>query len=386
MSDDGGTDLSLLIDEERDDGARAASRHRRRRRRRGGGRRALGVLLSLAVLAGLVVGVWYGGRAVLGVFDTGTNPAADYSGSGTGTVEIRINAGDTATDIATALMAADVIASERAFQDAALANPDSRSIQPGLYTMRQQMSAAAALDLLLDPAARLFDLVVIPEGFTVEQALPALAEATGLPVEGFQAVVDAPASLGLPDYARGAAEGFLFPATYELDPDLTAVEVLQQLTAQYTALTGSLQLADRASSLGLTPYEVVIVASMIQSESRVDGERDQIARVIYNRLAQNIPLGIDATTAYGLGIPGTELTTEDFESDSPYNTRRNLGLPPTPISNPGEASLEAALSPANGDWIYYVLEDDAGNHFFTASEAEFLAAKARCEAEGLGCG
>lgn len=384
MADDGRGDLSLLIDEERADGSRAASR--RRRRRRAGGRRALGVFLSLAVLAGLVVGVWFGGRAVLGVFDTESSPAADYSGSGTGTVEVRINAGDTATDIATALMAADVIASERAFQDAALADPNSRSIQPGLYTMRQQMSAAAALALLLDPAARLFDLVQIPEGLTVEQVLPRLAEATQLPVEEFQAIIDAPAALGLPDYANGRAEGFLYPATYELDPDLTAIEVMQQLTSQYATMATSLQLADRAASLGLTPYEVIVVASMIQSESRVDGERDQIARVIYNRLEQGIPLGIDATTAYGLGIPGTELTTEDFQSESPYNTRINPGLPPTPISNPGEASLEAALSPAVGNWIYYVLEDDEGNHFFTASEAEFLAAKARCEAEGLGCG
>ncbi len=380
MTDDGRSDLSLLIDEERP----GPSHHRRRRQ--GPGRRLFAVLLTLVVLGGLLAGVFYGGRAIMGAFSSFSTDVPDYEGSGRGSVEIRINSGDTASDIATALLDSDVIASERAFQNAATANPDSRAIQPGLYSVRMEMSAEAALQLLLDPASRVTDLVTIPEGFTVEQILPALAEATDIALGDYQAAAADVAGIGLPGYAQGRLEGFLYPSTYELDPEQGATQVLQSLTSQFTTTAGQLQLEERAQSLGLTPYEVVVVASMIQSESRIDSERPMIARVIYNRLAQGIPLGIDATSAYELNKPGTELTTEDLQNDTPYNTRINLGLPPTPISNPGEASLEAALSPAVGPWIYYVLEDEEGNHFFTESAAEFEAAKAQCDARGLGCG
>ena len=381
MTDDGRSDLSLLIDEER-----PGPSHHRRRRRQGPGRRLFAVLLTLVVLGGLLAGVFYGGRAIMGAFSSFSTDVPDYEGSGRGSVEIRINSGDTASDIATALLESDVIASERAFQNAATANPDSRAIQPGLYSVRMEMSAEAALQLLLDPASRVTDLVTIPEGFTVEQVLPVLAEATDIALGDYQAAAGDVAGIGLPGYARGRLEGFLYPSTYELDPEQGATQVLQSLTTQFTTTAGQLQLEERAQSLGLTPYEVVVVASMIQSESRIDSERPMIARVIYNRLAQGIPLGIDATSAYELNKPGIELTTEDLQNDTPYNTRINLGLPPTPISNPGEASLEAALSPAVGSWIYYVLEDEEGNHFFTESAAEFEAAKAQCEARGLGCG
>jgi len=381
VTDDGRSDLSLLIDEER-----PGPSHHRRRRRQGPGRRLFAVLLTLVVLGGLLAGVFYGGRAIMGAFSSFSTDVPDYEGSGRGSVEIRINSGDTASDIATALLDSDVIASERAFQNAATANPDSRTIQPGLYSVRMEMSAEAALQLLLDPASRVTDLVTIPEGFTVEQVLPVLAEATDIALGDYQAAAGDVAGIGLPGYARGRLEGFLYPSTYELDPEQGATQVLQSLTTQFTTTAGQLQLEERAQSLGLTPYEVVVVASMIQSESRIDSERPMIARVIYNRLAQGIPLGIDATSAYELNKPGIELTTEDLQNDTPYNTRINLGLPPTPISNPGEASLEAALSPAVGSWIYYVLEDEEGNHFFTESAAEFEAAKAQCEARGLGCG
>jgi UPF0755 protein len=128
------------------------------------------------------------------------------------------------------------------------------------------------------------------------------------------------------------------------------------------------------------------VASLIEEESKVPEERPMVARVIYNRLRQGMPLGIDATSRYEAEIEGRERGDIDFTSDSPYNTRRVRGLPPTPIASPGRASIEAALDPAEGPWLYYVLEDAEGNHFFTESNSEFLAAKQRCEDAGLGCG
>ena len=125
---------------------------------------------------------------------------------------------------------------------------------------------------------------------------------------------------------------------------------------------------------------------MVQSETRLDEERADVAQVVYNRLIQGIPLGVDATLAYGLGKNGNDLTVTDLQTDSPYNTRTRAGLSPTPISSPGEASLEAALAPSAGDLLYYVLENADGGHFFTADYAEFQAARARCAAAGLGCG
>lgn len=382
MTDDsqsGHGDLSLLVDTER------PPRSRARHRRRGRVRSILGSILAIVVIAALVLGVFLGGRALLGAIGAFSD-VPDYTGTGTGSVQVRIDQGDTAADIATTLFEADVVMSERAFRDAATANADSLSIQPGLYELRRQLPAALALETLLDPAARLTQIVTIPEGFTLDQILLALAEGTEIPVVEFESAANQIEALGLPAYASGRLEGFLFPATYTFDPDDEALGILQELVAQYTAVASSLNLEERAAQLGISPYDIVVIASMIQSESRIDAERPKIARVVYNRLAQDIPLGIDATSAYELGKPGDELTTEDFQVDSPYNTRLNLGLPPTPISSPGEASLEATLGPAAGDWLYYVLQDAEGNHFFTASPAEFEAAKARCEAAGLGCG
>ena len=111
-----------------------------------------------------------------------------------------------------------------------------------------------------------------------------------------------------------------------------------------------------------------------------------VARVIYNRLREGIPLGIDATSRYEAEIAGRDRGDIDFESDSPYNTRRSQGLPPTPIASPGRASIDAAINPAEGPWIYYVLEDAEGHHFFTDSDSEFIRAKNRCREAGLGCG
>ncbi len=377
VSDEGRSDLSLLVDDDEHPVAGRA-RHRRRHRARG----VLTALIALVVLGGLLLGVLLGGRAILDVF----SDVPDYTGAGSGAVEVRVNPGDTTADIATALLDAGVIRSERAFREAAAEDPDSLSIQPGLYTMREQMPATLALGLLLDPGARLVESVTIPEGFSLDQILARLSEGTQIPLQELQTAAAQVDQLGLPAWAGGRLEGFLFPSTYEFDPRDDALTVLQSVVGQFVAVTDRIQLETRATAAGVAPYDIVVIASMIQSESRIDGERPRIARVIYNRLAQGIPLGIDATTAYDLGKSGTDLTTADFQIDSPYNTRINPGVPPTPISSPGEVSLEAALAPEAGNWIYYVLSDAEGNHFFTASAAEFEAAKAQCARLGLGCG
>jgi UPF0755 protein len=140
---------------------------------------------------------------------------------------------------------------------------------------------------------------------------------------------------------------------------------------------------DAAARVGREPYEVLIVASLIEAEAKVDGDRGKISRVIYNRLEQNIRLGIDATVYYALQRRGGSLTRSDLQVESPYNTRANFGLPPSPIGLPGRASLEAAMNPEPGPWIYYVLADEAGNHAFSETDDQFQSDVAAARRNGL---
>jgi UPF0755 protein len=167
-------------------------------------------------------------------------------------------------------------------------------------------------------------------------------------------------------------EGFLFPATYEFTEDTTTRQLVAKQLEAFARAWNQLDLGD-AESKNLTPYDVLIIASMVEKEVQVPKERPLVAAVIYNRLKVGLPLGIDATIRYGLDIPPTEpIHQSELESDTPYNTRKFLGLPPTPIANPGLASLQAAAHPEKVDYLYFVRKADCKSHFFTASEQEFL--------------
>ena len=165
--------------------------------------------------------------------------------------------------------------------------------------------------------------------------------------------------------------------------------MIQRMVGQLDSTLAELDMERQAQALGLSPYQVLTVASLIEEEAGTDEDRPRVARVIYNRLAEEMPLQIDATSCYVKNEPGgCTLSQADLESDSPYNTRNRPGLPPTPIASPGRASIEAALNPAAGDWLYYVLdaEADDGSHVFTADYDTFVEAKERCTEAGLGCG
>jgi uncharacterized YceG family protein len=178
-------------------------------------------------------------------------------------------------------------------------------------------------------------------------------------------------------------EGFLFPATYEFTPKTTGAQLVDDQIEHFESNWSKVDLA-AAKKKNLTPYDVLIIASMVEKETIAPDERPKVAAVIYNRLKAGMPLGIDATIRYGLDVPGTEaLRVSQLESDSPYNTRNRTGLPPTPIANPGLASMQAAAHPAKVDYLYFVRKPDRVHHFFTKSESEFYA-KA-CE-YGFGCG
>jgi len=172
---------------------------------------------------------------------------------------------------------------------------------------------------------------------------------------------------------RYAAEGFLFPATYDFTATTTTQQLVQAQLAAFQRAWSSLNL-QYARHKNLTSYDVLIIASLVEKEALAPEERAKIARVIYNRLHAGMNLGIDASTRYGLDVPGTQsLTQSDLASDNPYNTRnpKIIGLPPTPIANPGLASIQAAAHPAPGDWLYFVRKPDKVHHFFTSSYTAF---------------
>jgi len=173
------------------------------------------------------------------------------------------------------------------------------------------------------------------------------------------------------DWKLSSIEGFLFPATYEFTKLTSSTKLVNDQLRAFRRNWRKVNL-QYAKSKNLTPYDVLIIASMIEKEAVAPAERKLVAAVIYNRLHNRMPLGIDATIRYGRNVPGTEpLKQSDIESDNPYNTRKRLGLPPTPISNPGLASMRAAARPAKVDYLYFVRKPDGVHHFFTASESEF---------------
>lgn len=358
-------------------GARKRAQRRQRRRRR----HRLAPILAIVLILGLIA-VSY--QIVSSVSERFATP--DYSGSGQGFTRVKVFPGDGAADVAAAMVKAGVVKSSRAFINAAENSGRASDIQAGVYQVRLRSSGAAAMAAILDPGNRLVSQVTIPEGYTERQVLTLLASKTGLPIAELRAAAGKISNLGLPEgMSPKTAEGFLYPSTYEFDPDQSADEVVQQLAGQFTAEYRKLNFAAGAKALRLTSYQALIIASLIESESKFPEDRPKVARVILNRMAKATPIGIDAANRYGVALTGKDPDSVTYTEDSPYNVRTRVGLPPTPVSNPGEASLRAAIEPADGDWLYYVVSDAAGHHVFTADEDVFMAAVAKCKANGWGC-
>jgi UPF0755 protein len=216
------------------------------------------------------------------------------------------------------------------------------------------MKASLAYALLLSPSARVQNRITIPEGWRLSQILAALDAHSGIPAADFRQALANPGTLGLPSYANGKPEGYLFPATYDIQPNMTATAVLQAMVQQFNSYAASINLPAAAARANLTPNELVTVASLLQAEGGRLSDYPKIARVIYNRLAAGMPLQFDSTVLYGLGQFGTTVTNAQIQSQTPYNTYLHKGLPPGPIDSPGNAAIQAALHPAAGDWLYFV--------------------------------
>jgi UPF0755 protein len=248
--------------------------------------------------------------------------------------------------------------------------------------------------MLLDPANKIVNKVSVPEGTIEKDVITKLATGLKLPVSEVQAAAGDVANLGLPDgyFKPGtqdpptSAEGFLYPDTYNFDPGTTAVVALQQMASEFTTEDRSIGFAAGANKLKITPYQALIIASIVEGEAKFDTDRAKVARVIMNRLTAKTPLQIDATSVYAAKLQGLDPAKVDFATiKSPYNTYTNDGLPPTPITNPGDASLKAAIAPTPGNWLFYVNADGAGHLFFTNSEAAWKVAAQKCHDHNWGC-
>jgi UPF0755 protein len=359
-----------LGDDDDDDG--------RRPRRRSG---------VIALLAGAVVLIVLGttfavtGSRIVNVF----GPSPDYGGQGSGSVTITINPGDNAAKIGATLKKAQVVKSAEAFRDAASSDSRSRSIGPGVYKLRKHMKASLALDLLLDPKSRVFDRVVIPEGTRLSRILEIISKQMDIPIADVQAAAAKTSALGLPAYAHGKLEGFLFPATYSFEDSTTATQALTAMVRRFTQEAKTIGLESGARALGYTAYDVVTIASLVEKEARLPEDYAKVARVAYNRLKPSWgkPFGFDSTLNYLLPERKGALTAADLHIDSPYNSRIHTGLPPTPIDSPGRAALEAALHPADGGWLYFVTIDKAGHTAFSTTNEQFLKDKATSRANGV---
>jgi UPF0755 protein len=222
--------------------------------------------------------------------------------------------------------------------------------------------------------------IVFPEGFTrldmagrVKSVAEIAAQERGRTprlAEGSYLAATAGRRL-VAGFGRRPLEGFLFPATYQFTARTSSAQLVAAQLRAFRKSWGTINLA-YARSKNLTPYDVLTIASMVEKEAVAPEERPKIARVIYNRLHHRMSLGIDATVRYGFHVPGTEpLRQSQLNSNNPYNTRRRVGLPPTPIANPGLASIQAAAHPVAGDWLFFVRKPDKVHHFFTASEQAF---------------
>ncbi|WP_445255760.1 endolytic transglycosylase MltG [Nocardioides aurantiacus] len=334
-------------------------------------RRLSSCLPVLAVLAVLGAGLFLGGRWAYDELSTRLASAPDFEGPGTGEVVYQVEDGSTSAQIGRDLKEAGVVASVDAFTEAARLEEDSRNIQVGYYQLQEKMKASDALDVLVDPANLVQALVTVPEGARVRQVVDSIAKNTDIRRRAVvRALADGDA-IGLPAEAEGNPEGYLFPATYTVPPKMTAVELISQMVAKTKEVEASLDIETRAAALGLTPEEVLTVASILEYEANKSEDYPRVARVLYNRLDDDMALQLDSTVSYVSGRSGDVWTTSaERDSDSQYNTYRYAGLPPGPIGSPGEETIEAALKPAKGDWLFFVPDYEADTTRFSVTLAE----------------
>lgn len=371
----------FLPDEDDSRSGRRRSRDGDRTQRKRSGVACLGMSVLLVAVVG---GIGYGGYSF---YEKHYGPPADYSGSGTGSVQVQIPNGATGTSMAQALEKAGVVKSVGAFIGAYNKDTEkAQSIQPGYYTMHQHMSATSALQMLLSSAGG--DSLIVPEGLRASQIYPLidkkLGVAAGTTAKAAKADV---AHLGLPSYAHGDIEGFLWPAKYPVAKGMAPEALLKQMVGNAVNEYQALGLDSAAKGVKLSSgYQVVIEASILQAEGNNSADFGKIARVLYNRL--NDPsvtegkLKVDTTLQYQLNSKTFTNAQLNGDRAGGYNTYLVAGLPPGPISNPGEAAIKAVLNPTKGSWAYFVAVTPNDTRFDTTYSAFLKDVNDYCKQHG----
>ncbi len=382
---------STRRDSSRADRLRAERERRRRHTTRG-------ILLSLAIgvlIAAVFVGsrLWHGGGS-----------RYDFAGDGKQDLVVEVHAGDSTTAIAETLHKQDVVKTVKAFLGASQDNQKISSIQPGYYRLRTELPAAAAVNRLVDPGNRVGKLV-IPEGQQLDDTsdvktnkttpgiLTMIAQASCVELDGnkhcvsdadLRAVAEKAAlpSLLVPPWAAPSVtamgndhrriEGLIAPGTWNVNPSASAEEILSTLISSSAELYMRSGLQDTATAMNISPYNVMVVASLVQREAKPQ-DFAKVARVIYNRLAEHRKLEFDSTVNYPLDRREVATTDGDRAQTTPWNTYAADGLPATPICSPGTDALRAAEHPEDGDWLYFVTIDVQGTTLFTRDYQQHLA-------------
>lgn len=366
-----------------------------RRKRRG---RVIGVLAGAVLLGGM-------GAAAVAVYDQiSGRDVADYAGPGGPEVVVQVHSGDTAEQIANEMAAKDVVKSEAAFYRAALRNDAMNSLQPGYYSVATQISGSDAVSALVSPDARVGALVIsegrqlhdtrdVQTGAVKKGIYTLIAEASCVGPSDTQKCITYDqlnqagagadlAALGVPDWARTQVanvpdrdrqlEGLIAAGSWDFDPTETPVEILRQLVSASAESYEATGLETAGAKVGLGPYQMLIVASLVEREG-LPGDFDKVARVVVNRLAVDQPLQFDSTVNYALDTTEVATTDEDRARVTPWNTYAMPGLPATPISSPSINALRATENPAPGDYLYFVTIDKKGTTLFTRNYDEHLA-------------
>lgn len=373
------------------------------RRARGRTRRLAVLIASILLIIGLIA--W--------IAIARNNSAADFAGAGNGEEQIvEIPEGSSLSQLGPELEKRGIVATDGAFQTAAANNPDSDSVHPGFYRLQGEMSAESAVAALLDPAnkitplqvyggATLMDVNVIggpgrPGIFSMIQDVTCAGNNTSncVDVEKLSKVAaDAdPASLGVPDWAQQVVaaragdakrlEGLIVPGEYVIDPGSSAEEILTDLITRSAKVYNDTGIVDRAKIVGLSPYELLVAASLVEREAPA-GEFDKVARVILNRLAAPMRLEFDSTVNYGLPQVEVATTKTDRERVTPWNTYAMDGLPQTPIASPSLEAIEAMEHPADGNWLFFVTIDKDGTTVFNDTFEQHLEDTQRAYDSGI---
>ena len=314
-------------------------------------------------------------------------------------VNFTVNDSDTISSVASRLHSAGIISNATIFRWY-VSTKGTIALTPGYYALKPKDNAGSIIEALSTPPAQTFISVTFPEGMTVAQMAQRLSEKmTFMKPEDFMAAVNSTDTASeLRPKSQTSLEGLLFPDTYQISGDDTESRVVARLVSMMERVSRQVELTAGAKARGFSPYEILIIASLIEREAKVATDRSKIAQVIYNRLSKKMKLEIDASVKYGQDPSMT--WTEMKATDTPYNTYINAGLPPTPIANPGKASIQAALAPFGSpptsdpactglpagvkcEYLYYVLADEAGGHVFATTYEQHLLNVEKSKTAGL---